>query len=296
VLPGWLLHWIGSAQFKAYVEEHQSGAAYPAISDGKVKAFNIPIPCPDDPAKSLAIQGEIVRILDIFNELTTELTAELTAELAARKKQYNHYRAQLLTFEDGEVEWKALGEIATLRRGRVMSKEYLRDNAGEYPVYSSQTARGGMIGKIRTYDFDGEYVSWTTDGANAGTVFHRFGRFSITNVCGVIVSNETAPLNLKFLFHWLSIAAKGHVTSGMGNPKLMSHQVAKIPVPIPCPDDPERSLAEQARIVSILDTFDTLTTSLSAGLPREIALRLQQYEYYRDLLLSFPKPEEAVEA
>jgi type I restriction enzyme S subunit len=79
----------------------------------------------------------------------------------------------------------------------------------------------------------------------------------------------------------------------MGNPKLMSHQVAKIPVPIPFIEDPERSLAEQARIVEILDKFEALTTSLSEGLPREIELRQQQYEYYRDLLLSFPKPAEA---
>ena len=264
----------------------------PQISTPVTDKFLVPIPCPEEPEKSLAIQGEVVRILDSF----TELTVELTAELELRKKQYNHYRDQLLTFEEGEVEWKALGDIATLRRGRVMSKGYLRENEGEYPVYSSQTANYGMIGQIETYDFDGEYVSWTTDGANAGTVFYRHGRFSITNVCGVIVSNETVPLNLKFLFYWLSIAAKPHVTSGMGNPKLMSHQVARIPVPIPYAEDAERSLAEQARIVEILDTFDTLTTSLSEGLPREFELRQKQYEYYRDLLLSFPKPAEAVEA
>jgi type I restriction enzyme S subunit len=74
-----------------------------------------------------------------------------------------------------DVVWKPLGEIAVLRRGRVMSKNYLADNAGEYPVYSSQTAKNGMIGKIETFDFDGEFISWTTDGANAGTVFHRTG-------------------------------------------------------------------------------------------------------------------------
>lgn len=281
---------------KAEIQSLCTFDGIPALNAGKLKGLLVPVPCPDDPEKSLAIQGEIVRILDTFTELTTGLVPMLTAELAARKQQYNYYRDQLLTFEEGEVEWMALGNIATLRRGRVMSKEYLRDNAGEYPVYSSQTANDGIIGRIRTYDFEGEYVSWTTDGANAGTVFHRFGRFSITNVCGVIVSNETYPLNLKFLFYWLSIAAKAHVTSGMGNPKLMSHQVAKISVPIPFPNDPERSLEEQARIVAILDKFDTLTSSLSEGLPSEIALRQQQYEYYRDLLLSFPKSKEVAEA
>ena len=76
---------------------------------------------------------------------------------------YASYMEKLL---DGvEVEWKTLGEVATLRRGRVMSKEYFVDNAGDYPVYSSQTGNNGMIGKIDTFDFDGEFVSWTTDGA-----------------------------------------------------------------------------------------------------------------------------------
>ena len=69
------------------------------------------------------------------------------------------------------VEFRELVEIVNLRRGRVMSKSYLAENRGDYPVYSSQTANNGMIGKIDIFDFDGEFISWTTDGANAGTVF-----------------------------------------------------------------------------------------------------------------------------
>ena len=65
-------------------------------------------------------------------------------------------------------------------------------------------------------------------------------------------------------------------------------------MPIPYADNPEKSLAEQARIVAILDKFDALTNSLIEGLPREIELRQKQYDYYRDLLLSFPKPQEVV--
>lgn len=76
-----------------------------------------------------------------------------------------------------------------------------------------------------------------------------------------------------------------------GIPQLTVPMVKKITVPIPFPDNPEKSLAEQARIVSILDKFDTLTSSITEGLPREIELRQKQYEYYRDLLFSFPKPE-----
>ncbi|EOT3333293.1 restriction endonuclease subunit S, partial [Escherichia coli] len=232
-------------------------------------------------------------------------TAELTAELNMRKKQYNYYRDQLLSFDDEqekpiyleklldgvEVEWLPLGEVSALRRGRVMSKGYLTENFGPYPVYSSQTANNGKIGSINTFDFDGEYISWTTDGANAGTVFYRTGKFSITNVCGLITLKNKYPLIYKFLFYWLTIEAKKHVYSGMGNPKLMSHQVENIPVPVPCPDNPEKSLAIQSEIVRILDKFDTLTNSITEGLPREIELRQKQYEYYRDLLFSFPKPE-----
>ena len=80
------------------------------------------------------------------------------------------------------VEYRALAEIARISRGQVMSKEFLRDNAGEYPVYSSQTEDSGMLGKITTYMFDGEYLTWTTDGANAGTVFYRKGKFSVYTI------------------------------------------------------------------------------------------------------------------
>ncbi|GAB0731436.1 hypothetical protein DZ11C13_44590 [Escherichia coli] len=164
-----------------------------------------------------------------------------------------------------------------------MSKGYLTENFGPYPVYSSQTANNGKIGSINTFDFDGEYISWTTDGANAGTVFYRTGKFSITNVCGLITLKNKYPLIYKFLFYWLTIEAKKHVYSGMGNPKLMSHQVENIPVPVPCPDNPEKSLAIQSEIVRILDKFTALTAELTA----ELNMRKKQYNYYRDQLLSF---------
>ena len=79
-----------------------------------------------------------------------------------------------------------VGDICDISRGRVMSKDYIRENEGEYPVYSSQTENNGELGRISTFDFDGEYLTWTTDGANAGTVFYRNGKFSITNVCGLL--------------------------------------------------------------------------------------------------------------
>jgi len=175
-----------------------------------------------------------------------------------------------------KVEWRKLGEVAELKRGRVISKQYLEDNKGEYPVYSSQTEKNGEIGKIDTYDFDGKYVNWTTDGANAGTVFYRKGKFSITNVSGLVILKNTNLLNYKFLYYWLSIEAKKFVYKGMGNPKLMSNQIAKIPIPIP-------PLDIQEKIVKILDRFTELTT--------ELTLRKKQYSYYLNKLLTFRDDE-----
>ena len=177
------------------------------------------------------------------------------------------------------VEWKKLGEIATLTRGRVISKDYIRDFEGEYPVYSSQTANDGVLGSINSYMFDGEYLTWTTDGAYAGTIFRRKGKFSITNVCGLI---DITYRNIQqdFLYFWLSKTAKDYVLEGMGNPKLMSNVASTILIPIP-------SLEEQTRIVGILDTF----TSAIDNLKEQIAQRRKQYEYYRDQLLDLEGKE-----
>lgn len=173
------------------------------------------------------------------------------------------------------VEFKPLGEIATLSRGKVYSKEYLRDNPGTYPVYSSQTANDGVLGKIDSFDYDGEYLTWTTDGAYAGTIFHRKGKFSITNVCGLITLNSNNII-LRFLYYWLSIEAPKYVYTGMGNPKLMSNQVTPILIPVP-------PLPVQEEIVRILDCFSNYAAELQA----ELQARKEQYEYYRNLLLTF---------
>ena len=177
--------------------------------------------------------------------------------------------------KDIPVEWKTLGEVCDIRRGRVISKKYLADNIGEYPVYSSQTINNGQIGKISTYDFDGEYTTWTTDGAYAGTVFYRNGKFSITNICGLISPRDNEKLLVKFITYWLQIEAKKHVAGGSGNPKLMSNVMANIPIPIP-------PLQTQEKIVEKLDKMINYTTELRT----ELRGRKQQYEYYRDYLLS----------
>lgn len=160
-----------------------------------------------------------------------------------------------------------------------MSKDYLRTNAGEYPVYSSQTVDDGVFGRINTYDYDGEYITWTTDGANAGSIFYRNGKFSITNVCGLL-KVKIDDVNTKFLAYILANVAKKYVSAGMGNPKIMSNVMANVKVQIP-------SLTEQERIVTVLDNFDALVNNLSIGLPAELTARRSQYEYYRGKLLTF---------
>ena len=156
----------------------------------------------------------------------------------------------------------------------MLSKEYLSEHKGKYPVYSSQTKNNGEIGQIDTFDYDGEYVTWTTDGAYAGTVFYRNEKFSITNICGLLNSKTDKIIN-KFIFYWLQIEAKKHVKGGSGTPKLMSNIMADIKVPVP-------SIETQKKIVEILDKFTEYVTELQA----ELQDRTLQYNYYRDKLLS----------
>lgn len=173
------------------------------------------------------------------------------------------------------VEYTPLSSIADLSRGKVISKDYIKDNGGDYPVYSSQSENEGILGRINSYMYDGKYLTWTTDGAYAGTVFRRVGKFNITNVCG-LVKVSTPNVCLDFLYYWLQVEAPKYVYRGMGNPKLMSNVMAAISVPLP-------PLPVQEEIVRILDTF----TELQAELQAELQKRKQQYNYYRDYLLSF---------
>ena len=125
-----------------------------------------------------------------------------------------------------------MSEIATLGRGRVISsKEIGLQRNPMYPVYSSQTSNDGVMGYLDTYDFDGEYITWTTDGANAGTVFYRNGQFNCTNVCGTIKVGES--FDAYFLSTILQTATARYVSTNLANPKLMNNTMASIVVRIP---------------------------------------------------------------
>lgn len=162
ISPEYLYYALSSDSFFSYSMQHAKGAKMPRGSKDAILNYQIPIPCPSAPEKSLAIQSEIVRILDKF----TALTAELTAELTMRKKQYNYYRDQLLSFEGGSVEWKSLGEVAIITIGAFVRKDKQNPDA-DYPVYN-----GGRTptGYYEDFNNDGDKIIVSARGANAGFV------------------------------------------------------------------------------------------------------------------------------
>ena len=184
------------------------------------------------------------------------------------------------------VEYKELKDLCIISRGKVISKDYIRDNPGDFPVYSSQTENAGNLGNISTYDYDGEYLTWTTDGANAGTVFYRNTKFNVTNVCGLLKVKVEEMIS-KFLYYFLVIKAPEYVNRGMGNPKLMSNVMEKIKVPIP-------PLEIQEEIVRILDDYTKSVEELKEKLNKELIARKKQYSWYRDYLLKFENKVEIV--
>lgn len=254
-------------------EMNQAGGV-PSQTQSVLNKLQIPIPCPENPKKSLEIQAEIVRILDTFTELTTELTTELNA----RKKQYNYYRDQLLSFEEGEVEWKTLGEVAVIGTGSHDTQDALED--GDYIFY----ARGRAPLKLDVFDFDETSIITAGDGAGVGKVYHYVqGKYALHQRAYRIVPGEI--MEPRFVYHYIVASFYTYIQKASVSSSVMSLRrpmFLNFPIPVP-------SREKQKHIVAILDKFDALTNSITEGLPREIELRQQQYEYYRDLLLSFPK-------
>ncbi|EHT8501137.1 restriction endonuclease subunit S [Escherichia coli] len=266
----------------------------------KLSSYKFPIPCPDNPEKSLAIQSEIVRILDKF----TALTAELTAELNMRKKQYNYYRDQLLSFKEGEVEWKTLGEIGDFTYGYAAKA---MDSGDARFVRITDINKDGKLSKENPMyvELNEENEKYTLDKndllmARTGATFGKtmiFEEDYPAVYAGFLIKlnlNKTI-INAKYYWHFAQSdffwEQANKLVSGGGQPQFNANALKQVRVPIPYPSHPQKSLDEQGRIVDILDKFDAITASITEGLPREIELRQKQYEYYRDLLLSFPKPE-----
>ncbi|MGT6709533.1 restriction endonuclease subunit S [Escherichia coli] len=276
-------------------EMNQAGGV-PSQTQSVLNKLKIPIPCPNNPEKSLAIQSEIVRILDKF----TALTAELTAELNMRKKQYNYYRDQLLSFKEGEVEWKSLEDIALFRRGsfpQPYGNSEWYDGEGCMPfVQVADVADSGFTLHTKTKQQISKIAQSKSVFVEAGTIVvtlqGTIGRVAITQYdCYVdrtlaIFTNFKVKINKKYFAYQLKAKFDSEKEFARGSTlkTITKEEFSKFQLPIP-------SINEQNRIVSLLDKFDTLAHSIKQGLPREIELRQKQYEYYRDLLFNFPKPE-----
>jgi type I restriction enzyme S subunit len=306
--PAYVSYFLRTRAFKEQIKKDISSGKISSINSNALGKAKIPVPCPERPKISHEIQAEIVRILDALTELTAELTAGLTAEMAARKQQYKHYRDELLSFLGCEAEWKPLREIGEFMRGKRFTKaDYVEDGIpvihygeiytryGTFADKAFSQVRADLANSLR-YAKPGDIVI-----AGVGETVEDVGKAVawIGNEQVAIHDDSFAfrhSMNPKYIAYVMQtsafIAEKAkHVSSGKVN-RLLINGMEKVKIPVPFPDDLERSSAEQARIVTILDKSDALTNALTEGLPREIELRHKQYEYYRDLLLSFPKPEE----
>lgn len=272
VLPKWIYYNLQIDEFKIYLQEKQSGTAYPAISDGLIKQFQIPIP-------PLSVQSQIVQILDTF----TELTKQLTTELSMRQKQYQYYRDFLLSEHELAkmgFEWKSLGEVANYEQPTkylVKSKDYDDDfktpvlTAGKTFIlgYTNETNGIYQASKNPVIIFD----DFTT--ANKWVDFDFKAKSSAMKMISSVDENQFL---LKYIYYWLNTLPSGLVDGDHKRQWISNFANKKIPIP---------PLSVQSQIVAILDTFDTLTQSISEGLPKEIQLRQKQYEYYREQLLNF---------
>ena len=286
-----------------YLKSRVRVAGIPTLDAFVIEKLQIPIPYPNNLKKSLEIQQEIVRILDSFSMLT----AELQAELQARKSQYEYYRNQLLAYPmeesdqsslrsnrsatsiqnsdnsiqplstlnpptgnsvlqpRGKVEWKVLEEVVEIKRGKRLIKNQL-EKTGKYAVYQNCMIPLGYYHKNNVI----ADTTFIISAGSAGEIGYSDVDFWAADDVYYFVTKNDLKQKIYSQVRRSSV------------PRLSKTAFEKLLIPIP-------SLEEQEHIVSILDKFDALTTSLTEGLPKEIELRQKQYEYYRNMLLSFPK-------
>jgi len=271
MMPEFCKHLFRGSVMRKQLKLTASGVTRFNVSKARFKRVLVPIP-------PLRLQEEIVRILDKF----TTLEAELEAELDCRKRQYEYYRNQLLSLdvlirEQGldKVEYKALSEVAEIRRGKRLVKSEL-STSGNYAVYQNSMIPLGYYSKSNV----SEGTTFVISAGSAGEIGYSPNRFwAADDVYYFIFTDGVCS---KYVYYFLLIKQQSikRQVRRASVPRLSKSAFEKIKIPIP-------SLAEQQRIVSILDKFEALTTSISEGFPKEIELRRKQYEYYRNQLLSF---------
>ena len=259
---------------ESYFASQKRVGGVPTIDKSTIENIEIPVP-------PLPVQEEIVRVLDAF----TELQAELQAELQKRKQQYDFYRDNLLNFKDinrggyqAEVRWMKLKDLARVCRGTRVVKSQL-SNEG-YPVYQNCLTPMGYYDKTNCKGG----TPFVICGGAAGSVGYSIIDCWAADDCEYVVSGP--DVCNKYLYYCL-MAKKDYLSSQVRKasiPRLSPNVIKELVVPVP-------SLAGQQRIVAILDRFDALTNDLTSGLPAEMEKRRQQYEFYRDKLLTFKRKE-----
>lgn len=302
LFPAFLNFLFNSTDIRKQIRKKAQGITRFGLTQPNWKSIQIPIPCPENPKKSLEIQKEIVRILDNFTELTTELITELTTELTKRKQQYSYYREQLFFFDEKKVQHLPMNDesIGVFQRGKRFVKTDLISEGvpvihyGEmythYGIWAQETKSflSEELVKIKNLRIaqKGDIVivaaGETIEDIGKGTAWLGEEGVVIHDAC---FSYKTS-LNPKFVAYFTRTKQfhdqiKKHISSGKIS-AINAKGLGKALVPVP-------SKEEQERIVSILDKFDILTNSISEDIPKEIQLRKKQYEYYRDMLLTFPK-------
>ena len=232
-----------------------------------IKAIKLPVP-------PLEVQREIVHILDRFTLLTAELTA--------RKKQYEFYRDSLLNFNmhrggTNDFSWRMLSQIADISTGNSNTNEAVEN--GSYPFY----VRSKEPLRKNSYEYDETAIITAGDGVGVGKVFHYVeGKYALHQRAYRIHIN-TPDIIPRYYFHYMRSAFLPYIQKTMFQGSVASIRrpmLNQFPVPVP-------TLDVQKRLVNVLDNFEAICSDLNIGLPAEIEKRQQQYEYYRDLLLTY---------
>ena len=238
-------------EYKKWVKVTSMRSGQPGINSQEYASYSFYSP-------KLGEQEKIAAFFSLIDKKIA-LQTEKVEELKNYKKGLmQKIFSQELRFKDENgneyPEWEEykVKDLFDVTRGVVIAKSEISDTSNDifkYAVYSSQTSNNGILGYDQTFDFDGNYLTWTTDGANAGRVFCRSGRFRCTNVCGVLVEkNNTIGYANKLVAEILNKETPKHV-SYVGNPKLMNGVMAEIKLNIP-------SLEEQTKIDKLINQLD----------------------------------------
>ena len=269
---GYLKHLLVNGTFETYCFKNGTGPQN-NISKAQLLRYRIPLP-------PLPIQQEIVRILDTFTNLTAELTNKLNAELTARRKQYEYYRDELLTFGE-DVEYKKLGEVVSMKAGKAIKAQDIgeKNELFSIPCYGGN----GLRGYVKDANCSGDKVLIGRQGSLCGNVCFVSGEFYATEHAVVVSSDNN--VDMRFLFHLLLKLNLNQYKTAGAQPGLSVSKLETVKVQIP-------SIEYQRRVSKVLDLFSRYIDNLEDGLPAEISARQKQYEYYRDQLLSFQKEKE----